>query len=304
MFAKKLVSVFKGLNERLKLTIIILIFLVFWFGIGLFKEKNKHTNSVSSGKGNIVVLAQKEVEKDTFKEIVVYGRVDRNRIDVTAQLNSHVEKVFLKEGIEVKQGQPVIELMNDIHVPSPINGKLDKINVKKGEIVFSGQSVLFSVISKDTLDAIVYLSATDIRAIKSGQNAIIETEGKSYKGKVYFVSKTSDKNTNTFEVKIKIDKKSADGLYDKESIKVTIQMEKKKGFFIPTSSITTNKEGDIIIKYINKEDIAEEVKVEILQTHNNGIWVSAKNMPQEAIIITRGADFVKTGERASYKLAE
>lgn len=306
MYAKMKTRIFKfgSLKTSTKITLIILAFLILWFGIGELSKKNYSSVQKNYSPNNIIVLARKEIAQEFFKNVIAYGRIDRDRIEVISEINSHVEKIIVSEGSEVGKGQNVLELLNGIRVPAPIRGRLDKISVKKGEIVFAERSPLFAVVSNEKLDAILYLAVNDIHLVSVGQEATIEADEKKYKGKVYFISQGVDPKNNTFEVGINIfPEKEAEKLFHNRSVKINIKTVKhSESFFIPTSALTLNKEEKIIVKYIKDDNTVAQAEVEILETLSDGVWVTGKGLPANPLIIIRGGDFLKEGEKAQYQL--
>src|SRR3990172_10457750 len=56
-----------------------------------------------------------------------------------------VVKWLVKEGAEVKENQPLVEIMTDkvnVEIPSPKKGIVLKLNAKEGEVVKVGQVLL------------------------------------------------------------------------------------------------------------------------------------------------------------------
>jgi multidrug efflux pump subunit AcrA (membrane-fusion protein) len=301
MFYKKLLLKFQSQTKPIKISIVLLGIIIIWFAIGLLIPRHVNIEKPTRGKGKVTALVREESEKEVYKVISGYGRVDRDMVQLVSEINSHVSRIYAKEGMEIRKGDPVIGLLNDVVIPSPLSGKLDTVDVIKGDVVFAGQTTLFSVISKDKLDVEMHIGANDAREVKPGNLVKIELENDVFEGKVYFVSKSSDKNTNTFKVKIKVNKGSGKTeLFHGESVKINIYTMKKQGYFVPTSALSLGKNEEKIIKYLDDEKIVRESEIEILQTTSNGLWVSGK-LPPKVIIIIRGGDFLKTGETTEYK---
>lgn len=299
-----MLKLFRNLKFPVKLSLAVFAIIALWILYGLlFKERVNLVKDKISGDGKITLLASEIAASQTHKMITGYGNVDRDKIDVITELNSHVNQIFKQEGDKIQAGEPVIGLLGGVRVPAPITGRLDRINVKKGGIVFSGQTLLFSIISLTKLDVILHVSANDARYIKLKDEAILQVNDTTYKGEVYFISKISNKANNSFEIKIRVQNEKTDTeLFHDETARVSIKTIPKYGFFIPTAAISINSANEIIITYIDSEGKAKKAKGEILQTFSSGIWISSEELPRKAIIIIRGGDFVKEGDMPTFTL--
>jgi multidrug efflux pump subunit AcrA (membrane-fusion protein) len=290
----------KNLDFKIKISLAVFLAILIWILSGVLFKKQPSDNSVKSGGGKADLLVVSTKEEDTYKLVSGYGVVDRGQVAVYSQLNSNVVKVKKAEGSVVKAGEPVIELLNGVLVPSPIEGKLDVINVFAGDLVFASNTKLFSAISNSKIDAILRISAGEARLVKAGQTAKIELGESIFEGKVYFVSSASDKTSNTFDVKIKINASNG-ALFHGEVVKISIQTEKAKGVFLPTSALSITAENRLVIKGLKEEGEVLAIPVEILQTKQDGIWVKG-DFKQLKFIIIRGADFVNQGEKPQFKI--
>ena len=298
-------SFYKNLRFAFKVSFWIFIIIAIWMVSGSITEKpDKNLEKKAKGIDNLTMLASEIKTSEVHKIIIGYGNIDRGKIDVISEVNSHIQTILKKEGTKIQKGEPVILMLGNIRVPSPITGTLDKIDVKQGGIVFAGQTLLFSVISSEKLDVTLQVSANDARFIKKGDEAEIKINDVNYIGEVYFISKISAKNSNAFEIKIKLKPSNEAELFHDESARVKIKTIKKHGYFVPTSAIAINSNDEIIISYVNKEGIVSKAKAEILQTFAEGMWIASDELPDTAIIILRGGDFTKEGDKINYTLEE
>jgi hypothetical protein len=299
-----MLKLFRNLKFPVKLSLAVFLIIALWILYGLlFKEKVTLIKEKTSGEGRITLLASEIEASQTHKMITGYGNVDRDRIDVVAEVNSHVNQIFAQEGAKIQQGESIVGLLGGIRIPAPMNGRLDRINVKKGGIVFAGQTHLFSIISLTKLDVILHVSANDARYIKLKDEVILQVNDIFYKGEVYFISKISNKANNSFEIKVRVKNEKMDTeLFHDETVRVSIKTIAKRGFFVPTSAISINSANEIIITHVDNEGKIKKAKGEILQTFASGIWISSEELPNKPIIIIRGGDFVKEGDIPTFTL--
>jgi multidrug efflux pump subunit AcrA (membrane-fusion protein) len=296
----KIIQKIKNIDFKIKISIIILIIISIWILTGILSGNKAIESQTKKGGGELTLLAKNLEPSNVYKVVSGYGRIDRGQIIVTSEINSQVIDIKTREGAKVSKKTKVIELLHGVLVPAPIEGTLDKIDVKIGDTVFAGQTKLFSVISSTKLDAILNISALETRFVKVGQDANIVFENQELKGKVDFVSQASDRQTNTFEVKIKLNQSNVN-LFQDETVRIAINTIQKKGVFVPTSAISINNKNELLLTLINGEDLAVKIPVEMLETKKDGVWV-AGDFKGLNIVIIRGADFVRDGEKATYKI--
>jgi multidrug efflux pump subunit AcrA (membrane-fusion protein) len=290
----------KNLDFKVKLSLGVLLIIILWVASGLFFTKNVVDKSSQKGGGKASLLASPIQLEEVYKIISGYGVIDRGEINVFSELNSHVLAVKKVDGSKVRRGEAVVELLSDVLVPSPIDGILDGINVRAGDVVFSGQTKMFSVVSDSKLEAILRISSSEARFVKAGQKAKIEVGENIFTGDVYFVSRVSDKASNTFEVKIRL-KSSNSEIFHGEVAKISIETLKKSGIFVPTSALSITNDDKIIITTLDAEGIASKIPVEVLQTKENGVWV-AGDLSSAKFVVIRGGDFANVGDKPDYKV--
>ncbi len=297
-----MISMLKNLDFKIKLSLVVFSLITIWIISGFFFNKKTPENTSKNGGGNANLLASQIKEEQVYKIVSGYGTIDRGEIDVFSELNSHVLNVKKLDGSKVLRGEPIVELLGGVLVPSPIDGILDGVNVKVGSVVFAGQTKMFSVISNSKPEVIFQISSNEARFVKVGQRATIEVGDSVFIGNVYFVSKISDKASNTFEVKIRL-KSNEDEIFHREVAKISIETIQKKGIFVPTSTLSITNEDKIVITTLNDEGIVRKIPVELLQTKNNGVWVSG-DFSSSKFVIIRGGDFVNISDKPEYKIKD
>ena len=292
------------MSLNIKISIGVFAIVMIWVLTGVFIKRDHTGEKPYAGKNKMVVLARAEEAKSVFKVITGYGRIDRGKVDVISELNSRVEEIYGNEGKIVKKGEPVIKMLHGVIIPSPIDGVLDSVDIEVGKIVFAGQTQLFSVVSRDKIDARLFVSSNDARFVKSGNEAEILVQDRKLKGKVHFISKVSEKTTNAFEVTIAINRSNLPDLFHDETAKIEINTVKRQGFFVPTASLSIDEDGKIILTFLNEEGIVQKQPVDILKTENTGLWVGSDALPKKILVVTRSGEFMEEGQTLEYKLEE
>lgn len=292
------------MSTNIKISLGVFGVILLWIFTGLFIKHDHTGEKPMAGKNKAVVLVRAQEATSVYKVITGYGRIDKGKVEVISELNSRVEEVYGHEGKIVKKGQPVLKMLHNVIVPSPIDGVLDSIDIEVGKIVFSSQTKLFSVISQNKVDARLFVPAEDARFIKSGNQADIILNHNKLIGKVYFISKSSDKTTNAFEVKIALNKNNLPDIFHDEAVKIEINTVKRDGFFVPTASLSIEENSDIILTFLDEEGNVKKEKIEILKTESNGIWVGSPTLPKKILVVIRSGEFLDIGQKVEYRLED
>ena len=111
-----------------------------------------------------------------------------------------------------------------------------------------------------------------------------------------FVGAAADPATRTFDVELEIP--NPDGrLRDGVTAEFTVFAKKREAYLIPRSALTLDDKGAIGVRIVNENSEVEFAPVRLLGEDSNGVWTDGISKGQR--LITRGQDFVKTGQRVN-----
>lgn len=229
----------------------ILILVIIVAAIGYWLVSRKSAQAVNLGS---------VTRGDVLQRVTVAGAIAPNkRSIITAPFRGYVQKLYVKLGQQVKEGQPLFSLSESLASPennhpirAPFSGTVVQVLKSEGEYVKDNDLSDFVLRVDDFSKFFVLAEAPEIEAIrlKEGQEAIIRAAavvGRSYKGAVREISlaaKTEEKWSRSQQVifHIKIEVLDADqSLRSGMSVLVDVVAEKR------TNVLTLQND------YINKE---------------------------------------------------
>lgn len=184
----------------------------------------------------------------------------------------------LKE-LEVKDVSELIALGKK-GIKNDFRGAIFQMNVAKDSEVTQGQE-LFTVYGLDDFIVKININKSDIRKIKTGQEAVVNIAGKDYKGKVRTINRIATKNEkgNTFITAIVSIDNPDESIFIGIDAKVKITAVKAENAILaPSGAINASSEGSFVyvlengkIKKVNiTTGISNPNKVEVLSGLKSG----------------------------------
>lgn len=153
-----------------------------------FRTGTASTNKSTDGFGSVI-------KQDLIQRVTIAGTVTPLRKTIiTAPYNGYVKKLFVKIGDKVKQGDPIVSVVqslqsgdNPFPIRSPLTGTVVQIEKSEGEYVREGDPKEFILRIDDTSKLYVVANAPEIDRVKvkTGQDAIIKASAildRKYKG--------------------------------------------------------------------------------------------------------------------------
>lgn len=160
----------------------IAIFCFFFFRSGGSSGKGK------DGFGTVI-------RQDIMQRVTIAGSVTPlKKTIITAPYNGYVKKLFVKVGDKVKQGDPIVSVVqslqagdNSFPLRSPLTGTVVQIEKSEGEFVREGDPKEFILRIDDASKLYVMANAPEIDRVKvkAGQDAVIKVSAilsRKYKG--------------------------------------------------------------------------------------------------------------------------
>ena len=235
----------------------------------------------------VVIKMQRKPVKETLREISpVIGRIQSvinstavvqpdNRLEIKPPINGRVDKILVKEGDMVKEGQiiawmssteraalldaaraqgpEVVKYWEEVYKPTPL------ISPVAGEVIVStdqpGQTITAAdivIVLSDHLVTQAQVDETDIGKVKAGQDAIVTLDAYpqiKVKGKVdhiFYESKLVN-NVNIYQVDIILENVPPvfrSGMTATVSI---IENTKDDALLIPLDAVKRNKKGPYVL---------------------------------------------------------
>lgn len=155
----------------------------------LKKEFDRQTMMLNEGVG-----AGKDYDRTKSELQTVSGQVQ--------MLAAQLKQLGISTSA-LRKGKPMLA----IALTSPINGTVEQINVQMGQYV-SPEMAMMKIANTSNMYAELQVFQRDVPKIKVGQDValkIVHADGTACKGKVYSIGKTFRAETQTVEVRVRLD---------------------------------------------------------------------------------------------------
>ena len=176
---------------------------------------------------------------------------------------------------------------------APFAGLVDSVNIEQGEWVTSGTPIA-TILSPDPIIVRAEVSELDIGEVHPGATAKVRlVNGLEMEGTVRFVAREASSDTRTFPVEIALP--NADGsIPSGMTAIVDIFATPTRAVKIPRSVITLSEKGEIGVRVVGADSLAQFAAVTIVDDAEDGLVVTG--IPDNVRIIVAGQDLVRDGE--------
>ncbi|WP_425058764.1 Efflux pump periplasmic linker BepF [Sporomusa carbonis] len=220
---------------------------------------------------------------ERYKSLYEQGAVSRETFDTAEQqmLNSKATlDSFAKQSsegtvpaaVEAKRAavlkterniEALAKQREDMIIRAPRDGVIGYRQVEVGAFVQPGQKLL-SIIDNSSIYVDCQVSEQDIAAIQVGLNADLQVEslGRTYSGKVIYVSPASDSKTQSFTVRLALtnpDSLIKSGMFIRSQLEV---LQRPRTLFVPKEAVL-EKNGEYSVYLINGSNKVEQRNVKI-----------------------------------------
>jgi len=179
-------------------------------------------------------------------------------------------------------------------IKAPFDGVVDKIDLDVGDFLNRG-STCATVLDLDPMIVAGDISEDELQTVSKNSDVYIVTnDGQEYKGKVTFISSSADEMMHTFDIEISIPNPLGN-IKDGQTAKVVASAIPQPAHIVPLSILRLDEAGNLGVRVVNKENLVEFYKVEIIQDTEKGVWISG--LPFNSRIITVGQDYVNNNEK-------
>lgn len=177
---------------------------------------------------------------------------------------------------------------SDLVLRAPRAGVIGFRQVEVGNIISAGQKVL-SIVDNSNIYVDCTVSEQDIGQIALGVPTTISIEslGKSYTGKIIYISPAMDSKTQTFTIRVALDKPDdsiRSGMFARTTINVALRPQT---LFVPKEAVISLNGKDRIFVVNSNNQIEERIvqlglrndaSIEILNGLNDGEQVAISNL--------------------------
>ena len=192
--------------------------------------------------------------------------------------------------------------LNNTKIYIPFDSIVEDSYVELGDYLKKGDPIA-KVVDLDPIFITINITEKEISKIKKGQVASVKISDNFYKGKVNYVSRTSDKLTRNFKVQIELSNLN-NNIISGLSSEIQIGTKSDSAYFISSSLISLDSQGILGIKVILNNKVSF-LPIEVLSDVGNGYWIKLKKpITDDILIITQGNEYVIDGDLISFKFEE
>ena len=185
-----------------------------------------------------------------------------------------------------------------LNLRAPFAGVVDTVDVELGEWVQIGTPIA-TLLALDPIVVTAEISEIDIGFVKQGDEAAVRlVTGKVVEGKVRHVASDASPTTRTYPVEVAIpnpDRAVPSGM----TAEVSLYTSPERAVKVPRSVITLSDEGELGLRIVGPDNIANFASVELIDDTPEGLVLTG--VPEGARIIVSGQDLVRDGEKVIVK---
>jgi RND family efflux transporter MFP subunit len=186
----------------------------------------------------------------------------------------------------------------DTLIKSLINGVVYKRNINIGDYV-AVNKVAYEIVALKPLELEFHVSQSQIPQVKIGQTVSAKVKGfpgKTFKGKIYFIS--PQLNTQTRMIRVKALFKN-NKLMLRPQLFANVYVDVKTirdGMFVPEASLRTGLTGNFVFIYKNGKVYMKKVVTGITK---NGYIQIIKVITKNNFVVVKGSNLVRNGQVVS-----
>jgi membrane fusion protein, multidrug efflux system len=237
-----------------------------------------------------IELAQKERDLDVAEKLNAGGSMSESQL---ANARSDRDAALA----ELNRAQAAADRLE---LKAPFAGVVDTLSVELGEWVQTGTPVA-TILSLDPILVKAEVSEVDLGSVAVGSTARVRlVNGKEMEGTVRLVAREASAETRTYPVEIALPNPDL-GLPSGMSAEVQLFAAPSKAVVVPRSVITLTETGEIGLRIVGPDNIAQFAAVTIIDDTPEGLVVTG--VPEGVRIITVGQDLVRNGEEVEVTMA-
>ena len=180
-----------------------------------------------------------------------------------------------------------------LRLKAPFAGVVDTLSVELGEWVQTGTPVA-TILSLDPILVKAEVSEVDLAAVFVGSTAKVKlVNGTEMDGVVRLVAREASAQTRTFPVEIALPNPRM-VLPSGMTAEVSLYAAPVRAVAVPRSIITLSEKGELGLRVVGKDNVAQFAAVTIIDDTAEGLVVTG--VPEGVRIITAGQDLVRNGE--------
>jgi multidrug efflux system membrane fusion protein len=237
------------------------------------------------------LLAQREIELAAAESLAKEGFQTRIR---------RAEMEALTEAARASLAAIELELSRTT-IAAPFDGIVDARPAELGDMLAVGDAVA-TVVDLDPLLVVAEVSEREAGSIAPGQAGTARlVTGAEVEGRVRYVERVADPATHTFRVEIEIPN-PGDRIPAGLTAEVRFPLATVTAHLVSPAVLTLDDAGVVGVKTVTEDGTVAFHAVTLIADNPEGVWVSG--LPDEALVITVGQEYVVPGQRVTPVEAE
>jgi multidrug efflux system membrane fusion protein len=247
--------------------------------------------TVAQAKIAEIALAQRERELELAEKLFAGGNAPEiQRTNARSARDAAVA--------ELARARAAVDRLE---LKAPFSGIVDTLDVEPGEWVQTGTPVA-TILSLDPILVRAEVSELDLGSIAPGSTALIRlVNGTELQGTVRLVAREASAQTRTFPVEIALPN-PGNALPSGMTAEVLLAAQPTRAVVVPRSVITLADTGELGVRVVGPDNIAQFAAVTIIDDTPDGLVVTG--VPEGLRIIVAGQDLVRNGEPVTVVPAE
>lgn len=248
------------------------------------------------------------VEQLTLKKTQAESELSLNNMQMTveqATVNIGIAEGTIRDSeIAIKDAQVALEQANislstvkkrldDTVIKAPSSGTVMAANTQKGEFV-TGQTPFLRIISDDTLDVEMAISAEQLMLFEIGDAVSVKFAGqeKEHPGKITYISVMADEG-RLFTVDVRVanpDKKLRAGMV------ATVFVEEifvENSLIVPSAAVIERQDGAFV--FLVENDVAIEKEIEVIRFDTDFTAIRGDIIADEKVVV-KGQNLLADGD--------
>lgn len=229
------------------------------------------------------VLRQRRIEYDAARKLFKKGfRADTKLAEARANLG----------GAQARLEKTRLDLNRTI-IRAPFDGILEDRPVELGAFLKVGDAIA-KLVDLDPILVVGNVSERDIGGVTlgSGGTAVLYG-GQVISGRVRYIASVADSATRTFRVELEV-ANPAGKVRDGVTSEIRLPLPAVRAHLVSPALLSLSAEGTVGVKLVNDANRVEFVPVTIVSDTAAGVWLDG--LPEKALLISVGHEFVKTGD--------
>ncbi|UTW46271.1 efflux RND transporter periplasmic adaptor subunit [bacterium SCSIO 12696] len=185
-------------------------------------------------------------------------------------------------------------------IRAPFDGVVEVRDVEQGDFMNRGD-VCGHILEVSPLKVIAQVSEQQVQQINLGSPAEVRfVDGSSAQGKVSYLSQQASAATRTYRIEATIDNPEG-RLRAGLTAQFVVSSQPLMAQRIPSGILGLGDQGEVGVRLLNGDNRVAFQEVQIVGDDSQGVWVLG--LPDQALLITVGQEYVANGEQVDVKIA-